>query len=67
MEEDGEEASEEESIGQASAEGLCDFLQQSGHAMPGAESASEEALYAAAKRLRLAKPKRKAVKRPRKQ
>ncbi|CAK0813372.1 unnamed protein product [Prorocentrum cordatum] len=62
--EDGD-AQGEESLNQATAEQLRDFLRQSGADLPNAEDASEEEPRAAVKRIRLAKPKWKVVKKPR--
>ena len=60
-----DEVQEEESVDQASAEELRDYLRESGAEFLGAADASEEELRAAVKRLRMAKPKWKVVKKPR--
>ena len=65
MDADEGEAQEEESVDQATAEELRDFLRESGADIPNAAEASEEELRAAVKRIRLAKPKWKVVKKPR--
>ncbi|CAK0896544.1 unnamed protein product [Prorocentrum cordatum] len=62
MGEAAEEAQEEESVNQASAEELRDSLRESGADFPGAADASGEELRAAVKRILLAKPKWKVVK-----
>ncbi|CAK0789524.1 unnamed protein product, partial [Prorocentrum cordatum] len=62
---DADEVQEEESVNQATAEELRDYLRDSGAELPNAAEASEEELRTAVKRLRLAKPKWKVVKKPR--
>ena len=59
------EVQEEESVDQASADELRDYLRESGAVFPGAAEASEEELRAAVKRIRMAKPKWNVVKKPR--
>eukprot|EP00959_Pyramimonas_sp_CCMP1952_P040593 849017-Pyramimonas_sp.AAC.2 len=62
---DADEVQGVASVDQANAEELRDYLRDSGAEFPNAAEASEDELRAAVKRLRLARPKWKVVKKPR--